>query len=327
VRFDLPAAIKEFGPDIVAIATTAAPHCEMALAAAAAGCHVVCEKPLAVDAVQARQMLQAVERAGVKHAYGATGCYWPPCIHVRGLLGDGLIGPLRGIEYLMHWGPSSMVSPYSWFHQLDQGGGILNQLFTHMLQQVLLMTGGTVVAAGGHARRLWETAPVGKVVHDCREWFAAEMTREQAAAAEQRPCDADQGFTVMLQLRMPDGHPANALVQMMIEAAHPHGDGLALFGDAGTLYLDLSSTDATVRHCDQGKWADVAIPQAMIDALPKVEDNTQRQWNQFFREFVADVRGEGATTYPTFRDGWVAVEVMDIVRRGSWTALPAEPGV
>jgi predicted dehydrogenase len=153
VRFDLPTAIREFRPDIVAIATTAAPHCEMAVAAAEAGCHVVCEKPLAVNAAQARQMLQAVERAGIKHADGATGCYSTAYIHVRRLLADGLIGPLREIEYLQHFEPWPALGTYSWFYQLSQGGGMLNTMFTHMLQRVLLMTGGTVVAAAGSASR------------------------------------------------------------------------------------------------------------------------------------------------------------------------------
>ena len=40
------------------------------------------------------------------------------------------------------------------------------------------------------------------------------------------------------------------------------------------------------------------------------------------REFVADVRGEGYTGYPTFHDGWVANVIIDIVRSGQgWTAL------
>ena len=67
----------------------------------------------------------------------------------------------------------------------------------------------------------------------------------------------------------------------------------------------------------------------MVKALPKVEDPVQREWNQLYRDLCAAVHGadETALPYPTFRDGWVAVEVMDIVRRGSWTALPAEPGV
>ena len=78
VRFDWRTALHEFQPDIVTIATPAGPHHEIGVAAAEAGCHVVCEKPLAVDAAEARKMLAAVERAGVKHAYAATGCYAAP---------------------------------------------------------------------------------------------------------------------------------------------------------------------------------------------------------------------------------------------------------
>ena len=41
------------------------------------------------------------------------------------------------------------------------------------------------------------------------------------------------------------------------------------------------------------------------------------------REFVADVRGEGYSGYPTFHDGWVANTIIDIVRNGQgWTAVP-----
>jgi hypothetical protein len=46
-------------------------------------------------------------------------------------------------------------------------------------------------------------------------------------------------------------------------------------------------------------------------------------WNQLFREFVADVRGEGYAGYPTFHDGCAAAEIVEIAlaQRG-WTALP-----
>jgi hypothetical protein len=42
-----------------------------------------------------------------------------------------------------------------------------------------------------------------------------------------------------------------------------------------------------------------------------------------FAEVVADVQGQGTDGYPTCREGWMAMEVMDIARDGqSWTTLP-----
>jgi predicted dehydrogenase len=329
VRFDWRTALAEFRPDLVTIATSAAPHREMAVAAAEAGCHVVCEKPLAVNAVEAQEMLDTVERAGVKHGYAATGCYGAPYLHVRTLLAQGLIGQVREIEYLLHLGSLPPTLPYSWFHQLKEGGGMLNNVFTHQLQQVLLMTGGTIMAAMGATRCHLDRAPVGPPLHDFRQLFSSVLTAEQAVAAEWRPCDSDFGYTVLAQLQLPDGQTATALFAMPVGANHPHPTNVTLHGTSGTLYLGGTPgsfwPNTSIQHFDPagGGWTELVIPQEVVDALPPEEDNVQRQWNQFFKEFVADVRGEGDQGYPTFRDGWVAVEVMDIARSGrGWTGVP-----
>ena len=75
VRFDWRQAIEELRPDIVSIATPAAPHQGMVEFAAQQGCHILCEKPLGVNATEARAMLAAVEQAGIKHAYASTSRY------------------------------------------------------------------------------------------------------------------------------------------------------------------------------------------------------------------------------------------------------------
>lgn len=84
VRLDWRGAISELKPDIVAIATPGGPHREMTEAAAKEGCHIFCDKPMGVNAEDARAMLAAARRANVKHAYGATGCLEPvapSCAH------------------------------------------------------------------------------------------------------------------------------------------------------------------------------------------------------------------------------------------------------
>ncbi|GIQ66211.1 hypothetical protein PACILC2_47790 [Paenibacillus cisolokensis] len=53
--------------DVIDIVTPNNSHAEIAIAAAKAGKHIICEKPLARDAAEAKAMLDAVEAAGVKH--------------------------------------------------------------------------------------------------------------------------------------------------------------------------------------------------------------------------------------------------------------------
>src|SRR3989442_2332913 len=55
--------LTEARPEIVVIATPPALHEAIALAALGAGCHVLCEKPLAMNAAQARSMVEAAQRA------------------------------------------------------------------------------------------------------------------------------------------------------------------------------------------------------------------------------------------------------------------------
>ena len=53
--------------DVVDVSTPGYLHHPMVLAAAAAGKHIICEKPLANTLAEAKEMLHAVEKAGVKH--------------------------------------------------------------------------------------------------------------------------------------------------------------------------------------------------------------------------------------------------------------------
>ena len=53
--------------DVIDIATPGNTHCEIAVAAARAGKHLLCEKPLALNLAEAEQMYEAVRQAGVKH--------------------------------------------------------------------------------------------------------------------------------------------------------------------------------------------------------------------------------------------------------------------
>jgi predicted dehydrogenase len=84
--------LKHPGVDAVVIATPNFTHAPMAIAAAEAGKHILCEKPLAMDLAESRQMLAAAEKAGVRHMTAFTYRFVPAMRYIHHLVKSGHIG-------------------------------------------------------------------------------------------------------------------------------------------------------------------------------------------------------------------------------------------
>ena len=84
--------------DIVYVATPPSSHFEYVLAAAAAGKHVLVEKPMAMNAAEGREMVAACAAAGVELFVAYYRRFWPHILRLRALLAEGVIGrPLLGV--------------------------------------------------------------------------------------------------------------------------------------------------------------------------------------------------------------------------------------
>jgi predicted dehydrogenase len=321
--------LEEFHPDIVSIATPADTHRDIAEFATRSGCHLVCEKPLATNSVDARAMLVAVERAGVKHGYAATGRYSPTILQSRLLIAQGVIGRIHDIESFVRMNLPVSLLPYCWFHCLGKGGGVLNNVFTHKLEQVLHATQGSVIAATGEARLIGDRAPVGPTIHDFRDMVGLMGTWDPQQAKEWEPVDADMVYTVTAQVRMADGNIANALFRGTALGTAQQPECLIFHGDSGSLSMSGSHgsfDQIQLSKPGQVSWDEVPISQEIVVRSALTTDFYQRCWNKFFQEFVADVGGGTDSHYPTFRDGSTAVEVMEIARAGyGWRLVPGQP--
>jgi predicted dehydrogenase len=82
----------------VAIATPASTHVDIALAALAAGKHVLVEKPLAATLADGAKVVQAAEDAGLVLMLDHTYCYTPAVQHLRGLVRGGELGELQYLD-------------------------------------------------------------------------------------------------------------------------------------------------------------------------------------------------------------------------------------
>ncbi|HZP19229.1 MAG TPA: Gfo/Idh/MocA family oxidoreductase [Bauldia sp.] len=120
--------------DLVDITTPNTLHKEIALAAIAAGKPVYCEKPLAPNALEARQMVDAAERAGVKTAVGFNYLKNPMVALAREIVASGEIGEVisfRGIhaeDYM-----TDPNAPFTWRLDEKGGHGVVADLGSHII--------------------------------------------------------------------------------------------------------------------------------------------------------------------------------------------------
>ncbi len=91
--------------EAVTIGTPNDLHAAIVIAAAQAGKHVLCEKPIALDTAEALAMLEAVRRAGVRHMTAFTYRFVPAMRYLRAVVQAGELGTLRMVRSrrLMDW--------------------------------------------------------------------------------------------------------------------------------------------------------------------------------------------------------------------------------
>lgn len=118
-------------------------HAEPCIAAAEAGKHVFCEKPLARTAEEAKSMLDAVEKAGVKHMVAFNYRFVPAIMQAKKLIDSGALGRIfhyRAV-YLQEW----IIDPnFPMIWRLDKaqaGSGALGDLGAHIIDLARYLVG------------------------------------------------------------------------------------------------------------------------------------------------------------------------------------------
>ncbi|MBT3603630.1 MAG: Gfo/Idh/MocA family oxidoreductase, partial [Candidatus Latescibacteria bacterium] len=89
---DWQQALIDLKPDIVAVGTPGGAHVAPVLAALDQGCHVLCDKPLATSATDAKRMYNKARDNGVKTAYAASFRYQPHALLAKELVAQGVLG-------------------------------------------------------------------------------------------------------------------------------------------------------------------------------------------------------------------------------------------
>lgn len=325
-------ALAELRPDLAIIGTPGGAHVAPILAAIESGCHVFCDKPLAVTADQAALLYRKAREKGIKTAYAASYRYQPQALLARDLVKAGAIGKPQEAECVSHYHLNPLI-PWGWSHRIDLGGGRLNNNFTHKLSIVEQVLAGRMLRVSGETRCDLKTAPVVEGVHDfrTRETFAPDQqtARSNPERWVWRDADADWTYTVMGQMQCTAVAGCTQPVSLLFKHSglQPrfHQDYIAFFGSEGAIHLDGAYAQGPVylQTRDNGTWQEVPIPAAISRELPDLAVDTQRNWTYLARLFVQDILGQGGSSYQTFREGWIYQEIIDAVRRSDgWFDVP-----
>lgn len=139
------------GLDAVVIVTPTRLHCQMAIDAAAAGKHILCEKPMAMTPGECDAMIAATDSAGVKLQIGFMRRFAPAFQELKAQVDAGRVGDVVSVRSLTY-GPSI---PQPWMYDLAVSNGPLAEVNSHDIDTVRWITGSDITevyAIGGNFR-------------------------------------------------------------------------------------------------------------------------------------------------------------------------------
>jgi predicted dehydrogenase len=297
-------ALADPAVHLVHITTPPDLHAAQAVAALAAGKHVLCEKPFAFDAAAADAMCAAVppgRLALVDHQLR----FAPGVQRLRRLLADGYVGtPLYATLDVATPRELERGRSFGWWQERGRGGGALGAYGSHGIDLLRLLLG--------------EPESVCSTLHT--------FVTERPAAGDVRPRRVDSDDWAAFWLRC---GRRRAAAQISAVAHGGMGLQLSLFGTDGALHLDSEGTLRGRRG--GGGIEDLAAPERLPEPLRgRVPDTV---WSSAFAVLAqavvaaiaaGDERVPGAAT---FADGLAVQRVLDAVRAaaasGGWEPVPA----
>lgn len=129
--------------DVIDISTPNNTHADIAIAAAEAGKHIICEKPLALNLEEANRMLDAVKKNNVIHMICHNYRFAPAVQYAKQLISSGRLGKIYHIRatFLQDWLMDPNI-PLTWRLKKDKSGsGTLGDLGAHIIDLARFLVG------------------------------------------------------------------------------------------------------------------------------------------------------------------------------------------
>lgn len=273
---NIDALINQSGCEVVDICLPNFLHAEAALKAAAAGKHIIIEKPLAVTLEEADIMIAACKKAGVKLMYAEELCFAPKYERVRLLVNEGAVGKIYMLKQSeKHSGPHS-----DWFYDINlSGGGVLMDMGCHAIEWFRWMLNNAKVVS--------VFASLNTVLHQHRT-------------------KAEDNSVVIIEFE-------NGVTAVAENSWAKHGgmdDCSEVYGTGGVIYADLFMGNAAITYSKEGYG--YAMEKADTTAgwsFTVFEEAFNQGYPQELKHFIECVQ-QDKTPLVTGEDGRAVLEII-----------------
>jgi predicted dehydrogenase len=227
-------------------------HARFTEQAAAAGKHVVCEKPLALNLAEADRMIGACRKAGVKLMYAEELCFTPKYVRLKRLVDEGALGrPYLVKQCEKHDGPHA-----PWFWDVTRsGGGVTMDMGCHAIEFFRWMLGTPLsavasgAAADGAQTQTHETPLVEAIA--VRRPRALSVTAEMSLVAHADKTRGDDEAILLVRFQT-DAGEALGLAEESWAKKGGMEDAAEVYGTGGVAYANLHRGNAIVTYSDVG---------------------------------------------------------------------------
>ncbi len=287
--------------DEVSLVVVSAPphlHHPITMAALDAGKHVICEKPMAMNASEAREMTSAAESrprqlAIIDHELRFN----PTWRRMKEMVDDGFLGDLYQVNVTIASGfRHSSQRPWNWWSQKSAGGGLLGALGSHAIDALRWLFGEIESVSG----------TVETVV----------TQRKDVATGEMKPNETDDYCAFLLKFAPHDGRAAHCTVLLSALFASGGKNQVTAVGSRGTLVLDGEETLLGAPGYNQ-QFEDMSLVDRALEISVVPNNIWARSFYHLARETVQALREDRTEIAHAagFADGLRCQEVIDAVRR------------
>jgi len=324
--------LAEPGLDCVHITTPNYLHKPMVEAAIAAGKHVVCEKPLAMNTAEGEHLLDLATKAGIVHATNFNFRFYPLCQEAKASVESGAIGDVRQIcgRYVQDW--LFKESDWNWRLEPDLGGDMraVADIGSHWLDLTRFISGQDVTDVCADFATF---IPVRKKPLKPVDTFAGKDL--QPDEYEERPIKTEDYASVLLHF---SGGAHGVLTVSQIAAGRKNHNAFELNGSAGSIAWNSERVEELwFGHRERPSEILLKDPSIMSEAGRRTaevpgghaegfRDTFKILYERVYRAIEAG--GPPAEPdYPTFADGVYALKLGDAIlqsaRERQWVAVNA----